>query len=659
MSSTNNIKDALIRNNTMIANELKTNFAKKSEVSELATDKVDKRTFAVNNEVEGEIKNTNGKISIKSNSMEANQASNTEIKLSTNCGDGIDVGHTNNELIIGATGAHSQYDRYGIVAQSYRMPSGNQEDSIYNILNIDADDIEIVHKEGVVISTYNLLNSLDTVDNVADNIDALYENGIGAFNFDKVFSGDDNIISSQTITFGTDGNYKSLLDLSKFVFSPTSSGNNYDYNDDGANRTRFSNRTQNNPLRIPVKKGGVLTISSGSSANINATITINNSSTTVTSLPYSTVVANYDQYITILFTSTITANKFTQMTVTNFVNVYITENKLRANYYNKSEVDTAINNIGGVSLSGDNTFTGSNMFTGEFEFSRTEGSDSHCVEIDTNVEEYDSNFSARAGRDNNPAALRLVSGSTSSSAAWIKDKTTASLLVGTTYFNEIENQPGAGLVLISHVDGGSNPNELSARLFAYTDADGLDYPKNDILLNKDGIDIQFYEDEDEPKYINNIRLNTDGITLLSVEDGEEDYDSMQLNLDAFDIKWSNDKGTTEYSLTKCYNYVLEFTGATVGGSETATIQYAFTGPEYITGSSTTKTGPVAWLYLNSGFWYGAVLLVKPSGSTDRKIGYAAGFGGGWFGVKTLDGASYAVSLTDSPQYTITRYDSFN
>jgi hypothetical protein len=234
------------------------------------------------------------------------------------------------------------------------------------------------------------------------------------------------------------------------------------------------------------------------------------------------------------------------------------------------------------------------MFTGKFEFSRTEGSDSHCVEINTNVEEYDSNFSAQAGRDNSPAALRLVSGSTTSQAEWIKGKTTASLLVGNTYFDEIENQPGAGLVLISHVDGGSNPNELSARLFAYADKDGLDYPKNDILLNKDGIDIQFYEDKDEPKYINNIKLNTDGITLSSVEDGEEeDYDTMQLSLDAFDIKWSNDGGTNNHSLTKCYNYVLEFVGATTSGSETATIQYAFTGPEYITGSSTTKTGPVA------------------------------------------------------------------
>jgi hypothetical protein len=258
MSSTNNIKDALIRNNTMIANELKT-YAKKTEVSELATDKVDKRTFAVNNEVEGMINNTNGKISIKSNSTEAHQASNTEIKLSTNCGDGVDAGHTNNELIIGATGAPSQHDKYGIVAQSYRMPSGNQEDSIYNIVNIDADDIEIVHKEGIV-TTYNLLNSLDTVTNVADTIDNLYENGIGAFKFNKVFSGDDNVVASQTITFGSQStsNYEKLLDLSALIKGNVAANNDKYY--DNTNYTTFiSKSTPAKGFGIPVKKGGKVT----------------------------------------------------------------------------------------------------------------------------------------------------------------------------------------------------------------------------------------------------------------------------------------------------------------------------------------------------------------------------------------------------------------
>ena len=231
---------------------------------------------------------------------------------------------------------------------------------------------------------------------------------------------------------------------------------------------------------------------------------------------------------------------------------------------------------------------------GELNASKYNSTDNHLAEISTIAEEYYSNLSAQAGRESNPAALRLVSGSTGYSADWIKGKTTASLLVGTTYFDEIENQEGAGLVLTSHVDGGVYPNDLSTRLFAYANKEGADFPKNDILLNKDGIDIQFYQDDNEPKYINNIKLNKSGIILSSIEDGEEDdYDTMQLSLDAFDIKWSNDGGTTNHSLTKCYNYVLEFVGASTSGSETATIQYAFTGPEYITGSSTTKTGPVA------------------------------------------------------------------
>ncbi len=42
MPNSNNIKDALIKNNTMIANELNKTFAKRSDVNELASNKVDK-----------------------------------------------------------------------------------------------------------------------------------------------------------------------------------------------------------------------------------------------------------------------------------------------------------------------------------------------------------------------------------------------------------------------------------------------------------------------------------------------------------------------------------------------------------------------------------------------------------------------------------------
>ena len=85
MPNSNNIKDALIKNNTMIANELKTNFAKKSEVSELATDKVDKETakklkfkFALGHKKNAnvnditEVKNTSGE-TIKINQFEISE----------------------------------------------------------------------------------------------------------------------------------------------------------------------------------------------------------------------------------------------------------------------------------------------------------------------------------------------------------------------------------------------------------------------------------------------------------------------------------------------------------------------------------------------------------------------------------------------------------
>ena len=162
MSSTNNIKDALIRNNTMIANELKT-YAKKSEVSELATDKVDKEVTTSSNT--GTILNkANGPSIMHISTISANESYNER----------VDIGS-----------AEATIDNHGVsLTADHGIANSNS-------LILKYDGINIKNNKNSITKTYDVLNDLDTVEALPNAI-----------------------IPSQTITFGKNGNYESLLDLS-------------------------------------------------------------------------------------------------------------------------------------------------------------------------------------------------------------------------------------------------------------------------------------------------------------------------------------------------------------------------------------------------------------------------------------------------------------
>ena len=326
MSSTNNIKDALIRNNTMIANKLKTDFAKKDEVSELATDKVDKETD--NHYGSGQpsstatISNTNGTLEITSNGTNPNT-----IKLEKRHGSGSldSQGDYRNTIAIG--------NGDQLILESKSNINGSEFQT--NSISIAPDGIlverDLFDGDDHDTTIYNLMAELNKVEVLDELTDNWIEYGIDNFNFNKVFSGDDNVIPSQTITFGTANvssanYYEKLIDLSNLVKGT-------DYEDNDTNKTKFKNKS----FKIAIKKGGVITCTSKIKGHVDINNTQNNYNDSGQNTR--TWTANYDQYVVFYFTS---VSEFTAMTVTNFVNIYVTENKIKANYYNKSETDALL-----------------------------------------------------------------------------------------------------------------------------------------------------------------------------------------------------------------------------------------------------------------------------------------------------------------------------
>ena len=399
MSSTNNIKDALIRNNTMIANKLKTNFAKKDEVSELATDKVDKEvtTTGTSSQYKGTISNrATGPSIIHNITLSGNESYNERIDIGS-------AEETLNNHGVSLTADHGLANK--------------------NTLVLKSDSVNIKNTKNSIAKTYDVLNDLDIVEALPNAI-----------------------IPSQTITFGASGNYRTLLNLSNFV-----EGTDY-YDATGSTaRTTFKNKT----LTIPVKKGGTIKFK-GKLAPATLTIdgsVVSTSSMSTDSSESSILDINADGNVTLAFTGS--NSSLAQIIITKFVNKYVLETELN-NYYTKSEVDTAISGIGGVSLSGNNTFTGINNFNNEFNIYKQESVENQHFGLNTFADEDMSQFIAEAGRTGNPAILKLAANSYTQADPTVK----AALLLG----DENPESASAGIVLTSSVDDHDN-----AKIKIFTD----------------------------------------------------------------------------------------------------------------------------------------------------------------------------------------------
>lgn len=142
--------------------------------------------------------------------------------------------------------------------------------------------------------------------------DTLYHNG------QTLTQGVENIVgggitSNVNVTFGSTGNYKSILDLSNLVYGS-------DYADNGETNTQFK---YGSILRINLKAGGHFTLE-GYPNYSNYKVTINGTTTESTGI-YQSPNCLYDQTVTIEGNDSLNNNYYISMTINDYVNKSLTE----------------------------------------------------------------------------------------------------------------------------------------------------------------------------------------------------------------------------------------------------------------------------------------------------------------------------------------------
>ncbi len=142
--------------------------------------------------------------------------------------------------------------------------------------------------------------------------DTLYHNG------QTLTQGVENIIgggitSNVSVTFGSTGNYKTVLDLSNLVYGS-------DYADNSETNTQFKYGSK---LRISIKAGGHFTLE-GYPNYSNYKVTINGVTSEHTGI-YQSPNCLYDQTVIIEGNSQTNANYYVNMTISNYINKSLTE----------------------------------------------------------------------------------------------------------------------------------------------------------------------------------------------------------------------------------------------------------------------------------------------------------------------------------------------